>query len=145
MSSKTRNGKSIQHAPVTSLARMRPQAKRAAAIAGGATLGVAALTATAITLNDRLQRFARDMAIEAAALPPSLLTVLGLQKRRSSFWTFGPALGTLAVGLAAGGVTAIWLARRNEESVGSSDEDDMNSLSETCNSAIPAGEARPHA
>jgi hypothetical protein len=108
------NGKTLVHPPRREVSHTRlleAETTRKAAVATGAMLGAAALATAVFVMRDPIGRIADIAGAKAIALPADLLARLGIEKKRSSIWTWGAPLGTLAVGLAAGS-GAMWLARR---------------------------------
>jgi len=104
--------RTVRHAPMLS-----PQATRTAVIAGAATLGAGALATVAIMMRRPLGRLAVDAAGGIADFGSSLtlsnlLALANLQRRRSSLWTIGPAVGALIAGATTGSLVSIWLGRR---------------------------------
>jgi hypothetical protein len=146
------NGKTLVQAPRREMPRMRsPEAetKRKAAVATGATLGAAALATAVFVMRDSIGRIANATGAKAIALPAVLLAGLGIEKKRSSFWSLGAPLGTLALGLAAGS-GAVWLARRAMRDTSDVDGDERgernglapNSIAAPFETSAHANEAR---
>ncbi len=108
------NGKTLVQPPRHEIGRrpsLQTETKQKAAVATGAMLGAAALATAVFVMRDPIGRIANETGAKAIALPADLLARLGIEKKRSSIWTLGVPLGTLALGLAAGS-GAMWLARR---------------------------------
>jgi hypothetical protein len=143
------NGKTVVHTPPRETPRMpslEAETKRKAAVVTGAMLGAAALATAAFVMRDPIGRIANATGAKAVALPAGLLAGLGIEKKRSSIWTLGAPLGTLALGLAAGS-GVMWLARRAMSDADDIDDGDRekhapNSIAASFETSAHANEAR---
>jgi hypothetical protein len=84
-----------------------------------ASLGTAGALAAAFLMREPLGRLSRSLLAEGTALVEHLsiaevLSVAGLERRRSALSAVGPALGALFVGSVAGALAANWVRSRNE-------------------------------
>jgi hypothetical protein len=94
------------------------------AVPGVAALGTAGALTAAFLMRKPLGQVSRNLLTDGAALLQhlsisDLLSLAGLERRRSALSTVGPALGAFVVGTAAGSVALLWMQRMNEKAVAS--------------------------
>jgi hypothetical protein len=73
-------------------------------------------------MREPLARVSRNLLTEGASLAQhlsisELLSLAGLERRRSALSTVVPALGAFLVGTAAGSVALLWMQSTNEHAV----------------------------
>lgn len=100
------------------LGLQKPHNSKVAPIA--ASLGAAGVLAGAFLMREPLGRLSRDLLTEGAALAkhvsiPELLSLAGLERRRSTLSTVTPALGAFLFGAVAGSLVAIWIGSQDED------------------------------
>jgi hypothetical protein len=96
--------------------------RHSSAVPGVAALGTAGAVTAAFLMREPLTRVSRNLLTEGAALVQrlsisELLSLAGLERRRSTLSTLAPALGAFLVGTAAGSVAILWMQSMNEQAV----------------------------